>query len=875
MNLTKLLSAGGFLKKAKTHKEGAAQISKKNASTTNFENAKSLKSQKRDARQRAKLQSEKLKRLDQSIDAQNEELKKQLKKEAPPKTAQQTIKYKRMFEDGICDIGRGLYSKMLRISDINYQNAHREEQVDIFSRYCEILNYCDPSMYMQISVLNRRIDSEEFQSSMFYRLRGDNLDTYRKLFNQILSSKALEGDNSILREKYITFSTFAPSYNIATSSLARIEDDIVSLFKGMGCDVSILSGYERLKILHGMLRPGERFSWTYDNLLESSQTTKDAIAPMSFNFHDSKSQYQFGDYVGQTLYLRDLPADMTDGLVSDLSDLPIDMTITIHVTNVAQDKALTEVRQKISFMEQQKIDEQKKLIRQQADTELIPHELKRSLDEAEDLLDDLLNKNQRMFKVTLLINTYAADIDTLDDNVIQIAAAVRKKACGIANLDYLQEDAMNSILPLGKNFLEIQRTLTTASTAIFVPFTTQEVFQPGGLCYGQNAISNNLVVLDRKGLKAPNGMILGTPGSGKSMAAKWEIQNILCSDPNSEVLIIDPEAEYAPIAKGFGGELIHISAGSRNFINPLDITMDYADNDDPLLLKSEFVLSLCSLLIGGRGGLHAAHKSIISRCCELTYRPFFANSRKYPVPTLKDFFNVLRIQPEREAHEIALALEVYIRGALSVFSNPTNVDADNRLVVYDICALGKELRTMGMLVVLDQIWNRITRNRAIGKRTWIYIDEIQLLFQNEYSATYFFELWSRARKWGAIPTGITQNVETLLLSDLARRMLSNSDFVLMFNQATSDRVELASLLNISARQLLYVTNSEAGHGLLCAGNSIVPIVNKIPKNMIYEMMTTKIDEVVQREQAAKLNVVKPTKLLLDRNALKNKEYVVR
>lgn len=844
--MKKLPNMLGFLTKNTPATEGQSQTEKKKIWTRNAENAKFLRSQKKDARQRARSQSEKLRKLDRSIDAKNAELKKQLRREAAPKTVQQTLKYKRMFEDGICEIGYGLYSKTFRISDINYQIARRDDQIGIFSRYCELLNYCDPSMFLQISIVNRRIDREEFQRTMYYPMVEDNKDEYRRIMNDIMSEKALEGQNSVMREKYITFSTYATSYDTAIPTLARIEGHLTSLFKGLGCDVQILSGMERLNIMHSMLRPMERFEWSYDYLVESSLTTKDAISPNSFNFRDSKNQYQFGDYVGQTVFIKDLPADLTDELISDLSDLPIDMTITIHINNVEQDKALTEVRQKISFMEQQKIDEQKKLIRQQADIEMIPHELKRSLAEAEELLDDLLNKNQRMFKVTLLINTYADDLDDLDDNVFQIAAACRKRTCRIANLDYLQEEGVNSTLPIGKNFVEIQRTLTTASTAIFVPFTTQELFEPGGMCYGQNALSHNLLMFDRKKLAAPNGFILGKPGGGKSMFSKWEIENVMLSDPNSEVIIVDPEREYAPLAKGFGGEFIHISAGSKNFINPMDITTDYADNDDPLLLKTEFVLSVCSLLIGH---LDAKQKSLVSRACELTYRSYFANQRRNPVPTLKDFYHVLLEQPEQEAKDIALCLELYIEGALSVFANPTNVDTQNRFVVFDIRDLGKELRTMGMLVVLDQIWNRITRNRAFGKRTWIYIDEIQLLFQNEYSSNYFFELWSRARKWGAIPTGITQNVETLLLSDLARRMLSNSDFIVMLNQATSDRMELAGLLNISEQQLGFVTNSEPGNGLLFAGNSIIPFTNKIPqKNKLYDMMTTKIEEVIELER---------------------------
>lgn len=748
-----------------------------------------------------------------------------------------------MFEDGICEVEPELYSKTFKITDINYQIARREDQMDIFSKYCEVLNYCDPSLFIQISIINKRIDEDSFKNSMFLKTKNDELDTYRKEMNNMLTERALEGQNSVLRDKYITFSTRANNYSNAVQTLSRLETDLLSNFKSLGCDTKVLSGKERLELIHNTLRPHDKYNFEYDYLLESSLTTKDFVCPDSFNF-TPKSNFEFGDNIGQVLFLKDLPPDLSDKLISELSDIPIDMQITLHINSVEQDKALNLVKQKISFMEQQKIDEQKKALKSGYDTEMIPYELKYSLNEAEELLDDLQNKNQRMFRVTLLIYTFADNLELLNEKIYKIMAAARKNNCKLAQLDYLQEEALNSILPLGKNHIDIKRTLTTASTAIFVPFTTQELFQQSGMYYGLNALSRNLIFFNRKLLKNSNGFILGTPGSGKSFAAKREIINVLLST-DDEILVIDPEREYAPLAEGFGGEIIHISAGSQAHINPLDITMDYSDSDDPLLLKSEFVLSLCELLIGGRNGLTSSQKTVLDRSCKLTYQKYFANPKKYPVPTLKDFYKVLKEQPESEAQSIALSLEIYIEGSLSVFAEPTNVDINKRFVVFDIRDLGKQLKTMGMLIVLDQIWNRITQNRAIGKRTWIYIDEIYLLFQNEYSANYLFELYKRARKWGAIPTGITQNVEDLLISDLARRMLSNSEFIMMLNQAAPDRLELANLLNISSQQLSYVTNSDEGEGLLFAGNSIIPFIDKFPtETKLYKMMTTKIEEVV-------------------------------
>ena len=754
-----------------------------------------------------------------------------------------------MFEDGICEIEPGLYSRTFKFSDINYQTARRDEQVDLFTRYCEALNYCDPTMHLQISIVNRRINHDNFKETMFMGLHEDGLDKYRKEMNGMLAEKALQGQNSILREKYLTFSTSATSYATAIPALARLETDLTGHFKALGCEVHEQSGLERLELIHDIFRPEDRFHFSYDDLIESSLTTKNFVAPVSFDF-SKKDMFSFGNHYGQVLFLRELPAELSDKLISELSDLPLDMNITIHIRNEDQGKALEYVRRQISFMEMEATGKQDQAVQKGRNTEIaIPMETRRSYEEATKLLDLLENKNQRMFKVTVLVYTYADDMETLQDNAFQIMATARKNNVKIDALDLRQREGINSIMPVGKNHVNIERTLTTASTAIFIPFTTMELYQKGGMYYGLNALSRNMVIFNRYSLKAPNGVILGSPGSGKSFAAKREIINVLLNDPNAEVLIIDPEREYTQLAKGFDGEVVHISAGSKNYINPMDCSMDYADDEEPLHLKAEFILTICELLAGGRQGLTAGQRSIISRACKICYNPYFANPKKNPVPTLREFYEVVKQQPEPEAKGLALDLEIYIEGTLSVFANRTNVDTQKRLVVYDVRDLGKQLRTFGMLVVLDQIWNRITQNRAIGKRTWIYIDEIQLLFSNEYSANYFFELWSRSRKWGAVPTGITQNVETLLLSDLARRMLSNSDFIMMLNQATSDRMELAGLLNISNKQLSYVTNSEPGHGLLFAGKSIVPFLDNFPSDTeLYHMMTTKIEEVTELQK---------------------------
>ena len=748
-----------------------------------------------------------------------------------------------MIEDGICEVEKGVFSKTIKFADINYEIAKKEDQVDIFSKYCEFLNYFNDTIKVQISIQNRYINQETFRKKMLIKINETDeefMKVYKKEFNSMLMEKASQRQNNVIRDKYITFTIKADSYESAIPLLARVETDIMNNLKTLGAGDKTLTGRERVENLYTFFNQNQDIDFDYDYTLNTGLTTKDFIAPNSFDFTDKKT-FQFNDTYAQVIRIKDLPTDLSDKVISEITELNFNLNIALHIEAIEQKEALDLVKRKIAFMEQQKIDEQKKAIRSNYDVEMIPHELKYSLDEAEQLLDDLQHGNQRMFVLTALIYTCADTKEQLQEQVFQISSICRQNGCMTESLDYLQEDALNSILPLGKNHINIKRTLTTASTAIFMPFSTQELYQENGLYYGLNALSHNLILVNRKSLKTPSGFILGTPGSGKSFKAKTEIVNVLL-ETDDDVIIIDPESEYKYLTQCFKGTNINISAGSKEHINPMDISEEY--DEEPLKLKSEFLLSLCNLIVGGRNGLSTQEKAVIDRAVALTYSKTFKVFGKEYTPTLKDFYETLLAQPEAEAKKVALSLELYIKGSLSVFAEKTNIDMKNRLITFDIKDLGKELKTMGMLIVLDQIWNRVTQNRQKGKRTWLYIDEIYLLFQNEYSSNYLFELYKRARKWGLIPTGITQNVEDLLLSDNARRMLSNSDFIIMLNQATSDRVELASLLDISNPQLSFVTNVKEGQGLVFAGNAIVPFKDEFPKETeLYKMMTTKLEEV--------------------------------
>lgn len=750
-----------------------------------------------------------------------------------------------MYDDGICLVRPGLYSATLQVSDINYQAARLDEKRSISALYGQILNSLDPALHLQLSITNRLMERPQLRQAAILRGGGseDPYAPFREEMNAVVEDKALEGQNSILREKYFTISTEAPDYPAAKAALSRLKQDITTQLKTLGCQVMDQTGLQRLELIQRYTRPGVPFLFDYDQLLESGLTTKHAVAPMLLDF-SAHHTFRVEDKYGEVLVLRDLPVRLTDDLITRLTDLPFEMAITVHIDRQDPTRAREHIQQQIAWMEMEQTEQQSKAYQKGFDPSLaIPREQRRNYAGAKQLLSELVDKDQQLFRMTLLLYTFADDPDQLNDRVLQLGSVCAQKSCVPEPLRERQREGFNSTLPLGINSVDISRTMHTRSLSLFIPFTTQELFQPHGLYYGLNAMSRNLIFLVRRSLEAPSGWVLGKPGGGKSMAVKWEMINVLLSDPNAEVIVIDPEREYLPLCQAFGGESIRISAGSEHHLNPMDITEDYADKDDPLLLKTDFILSLVDIICGGSAGLTPAEKSVVSRACLQCYGPYFARTGHGQPPTLKDFYDILGKQLEPEARNIALALELYVTGALSVFSHHTNVDPGKRFVVYDVKDLGKQLRTLGMLIVLDQVWNRITRNRARQVSTWLYIDESQLLLSNEYCATYFYELWSRARKWDAIATGITQNVTNLLVSEQAQTMISNSSFVMMLNQAQPDRMKLAELLNISNRQLSFVTNATPGHGLLAAGKAIVPFANDLPRDTrLYRLMTTKPGE---------------------------------
>ena len=762
------------------------------------------------------------------------------------KSAQDSIPFQRMFPDGICRVTDYYYSKTVQFQDINYQLNQNEDKTAIFDSWCDFLNYFDSSIHFQLSFVNLATNKDSYAQTIAIPPRADAFNQLRTEYTKMLQTQLARGNNGLVKTKFITFGVEADNLKTAKPRLERIEIDILNNFKRLGVQAEPLNGHDRLKLMHDVLHMDEqepfRFSW--DWLALSGLSVKDFIAPSSFEFRTGSS-FAVGKKYGRASFLQILAPELNDRMLADFLDMESSVIVSMHIQSVDQVKAIKTIKRKITDLDKMKIEEQKKAIRAGYDMDIIPSDLATYGNEAKKLLQELQSRNERMFLLTFIILNTAGSMQQLKNNVFQANSIAQKYNCQLTTLDFRQEEGLMSSLPLGLNEITIQRGLTTSSVAIFVPFTTQELFQTGkeALYCGINALSNNLIMVDRKLLKNPNGLILGTPGSGKSFSVKREIANVfLVTD--DDIIICDPEAEYGPLVEHLHGQVIKISPTSTDYINPMDLNLNYSDDENPLSLKSDFILSLCELIVGGKDGLMPVEKTIIDRCVRLVYRNYLNDPRPENMPILGDLYEELRKQDEKEAQYIATALEIYVTGSLNVFNHQTNVDVHSRVVAYDIKELGKQLKKIGMLIVQDQVWNRVTVNREAHKSTRYYIDEMHLLLKEEQTASYTIEIWKRFRKWGGMPTGVTQNVKDLLSSREVENIFENSDYIYMLNQASGDRQILAKQLNISPHQLSYVTHSGEGEGLLFYGNIILPFVDRFPKDTeLYRVLTTKPQEV--------------------------------
>ena len=767
-----------------------------------------------------------------------------------PQTAQQTIPYREIYKDGICRVNNKLYTKTIQFFDINYQLAQADDKAQIFENYCDFLNYFDSTISVQLTFINQRANMQDFSKSIAIPPQGDEYDDIRREYAEMLKNQLEKGNNGLAKRKYITFGIEADDLRTAKMRLERVEADVLNNFKTLGVQATSLNGLERLELLHSQLHPSgqEKLKFAWSDLAKTGLSTKDFIAPTSFTFSKDGKTFRIGEYSGAVSFLQILAPELTDRMLAEFLDLDDAVTINLHIQSIDQAQAIRNIKRKMSDLQKMKIEEQKKAVRAGYDMDIIPTDLATYGEEAQNLLQDLQSRNERMFLVTVLVQNIAPKRQKLFSDIMAASGIAQKYNCALKRLDYQQEQGLMSSLALGQNQIEIQRGFTTSSTAIFVPFTTCELFQDGqALYYGLNAISSNLIMANRKLLKNPNGLFLGTPGSGKSFSAKREIVNVFLLTDDS-IIIADPENEYGPLVKRFGkqGQVIDLSPTSSNYINPLDINLDYSDDENPITLKSDFVLSLCDLIIGGKDGLTPIEKTIIDRCTRLVYRDYLQDPRPENMPILGDLYELLRKQSEPEAQNIATALEIYVNGSLNVFNHRSNIDMDShRVLCFQLKSLGKALKEIGLLIMQDAVWNRVTANREKHKTTWFYIDEFHLLLKGQTGA-FSVEIWKRFRKWGGIPSGLTQNVKDLLASREIENIFENSDFIYMLNQAQGDRQILAKQLGISPTQLSYVTHSGPGEGLLFFGNVIIPFVDHFPKDTsLYQIMTTRPEEVAE------------------------------
>ena len=778
--------------------------------------------------------------------------RKEKKKDNIPRTAQESIPFERMFPDGICRVGRDFYTKTIQFQDINYQLAQQEDQTEIFEEWCSFLNFFDSTVHFQISFLNMATDAEKFSKKIAIRHRDDGYNRVRDEYSRMLFHQMQAGNNGLTKTKYLTFGIHSESMKTAKPRLIHIETDILNNFKRLGVIAQTLNGKERLELMHAQFHMVDdaKFFFDWKDTVKAGASVKDVIAPSSFEFKNGRL-FKMGETYCTLSFLQITASDISDRMLADFLGMESSQIVTMHLQSVNQNEAIKTIKHTITELDRSKIEEQKKAVRAGYDMDIIPSDLATYGKDAKALLKELQSQNERMFLMTFLIMNTGNSQQDLENNFFQANSIAQKHNCNLVRLDYQQEEGLMSMLPLANCLVDIRRGMTTSSTAIFVPFTTQELFQPGNesLYYGLNALSNNLIMVDRKLLKNPNGLILGTPGSGKSFSAKREIANaFLVTD--DDIIISDPEAEYRPLVEHFGGQVIKISPTSTQYINPMDINENYSDDDDPVMLKADFILSLCELIVGGKEGLQPVEKTVIDRCIRKVYHRYFENPVPDNMPILEDLYNELLRQDEAEAKHVATALEIYVSGSLNVFNHRTNVDITNRIVCYDIKELGKQLKKIGMLIIHDQVWGRVSANRDEGKSTRYYLDEMHLLLKEEQTAAYTVEIWKRFRKWGGIPTGLTQNVKDLLASKEVENIFENSDFVYMLNQAVGDRGILAKQLNISPHQLSYVTHSGEGEGLLFYGNVILPFVDRFPKDLeLYTIMTTKPQEVQAAKEA--------------------------
>lgn len=771
-------------------------------------------------------------------------LKQDKERYAVPKKVQDVIPISCIWNDGIFKVGNK-FAKTYKFSDINYMVASREDKESMFLTYSELLNSLDSGATTKITINNHRMNKADFETSILMPMRGDELDEYRREYNQMLLDKAT-GANGITQEKYLTISVLKKDIEEARTYFSRIGADLVSHFAALGSKCVELTATEKLRVLHDFYRAGEEVDFHFDarDMMKKGHDFRDYICPDSIE--KSSDHFKLGDKYCRVLFLKDYASYIKDSMVAELTDFNRNMMMSIDIIPIPTDEAVREVENRLLGVETNITNWQRRQNSNNNFSAVVPYDMELQRKESKEFLDDLTTRDQRMMFAVITMVITADTKEQLESDTDVILSTARKHMCQMATLKYQQMDGLNTVLPIGLRKINAFRTLTTESLAVFMPFKVQEIMDHGGIYFGENAISHNLIMCNKENLMNQSAFLLGVPGSGKSFSAK-ELITFLMLNTDDDILICDPEGEYAPLVEAMGhdlGSVIRVSAGGRDRLNAMYMVDGYGENN-PIVVKSQFVMSLIEQI--DKKGVGPQQKSIIDRCTAALYREADETGT---IPTLCTLREKLLAQPEPEAKQIALSLELFTTGSLDIFGKQSNVDMDKRVVVFDIHGLGTQLKPTGLLVITDTMLNRVTLNWKMGKRTHVFIDEFHVVFENEFSAQFFNSAWRQFRKRNAYPTAITQNVEYLLDSVQASTMLSNSEFVILLNQASSDRAKIADLLNISQEQMSYITNADAGCGLIKYGSALVPFINRFPHDTkLYQLMTTRPGEGVFAGQA--------------------------
>ena len=749
-----------------------------------------------------------------------------------PRSVQQSIPIQCIYRDGIWQVN-GKYSQTWRFADINYSLASYEDQRDMFTSYCGVLNSLPTDAVTKITIYNRRLNSSDFQHSVLMQERGDTMDKYRREYNQVLMEKA-SASNNLIQDKYITVSVARKNADEARAFFHRVDADLSKNLGRLDSGAKALDTYERLRIFHDFFRPGEEQFYKFDleETMRLGHSFKDYIAPDGMKF--LADHFELGGKVGRVLFMRDYSSYIKDDMITSLADFPRPLVLSIDLLPVPTDEAVRDVQSQIMGIESDITRWQQRQNARSNFTAVVPYELEQQRAETKEFLDDLSTRDQRMVYANVTLLHMADSLEQLNADTETLLS---KSLCDFSILRYQQEDGLNTALPYGLRTITATRTLTTEAAASLMPFRVQEIQDTGGIYCGINAVSKNLLICNRKKLLNPHGFILGVSGSGKSFTMK-EFITFIALASNDDIIIIDAEREYGDLVRALRGTVLEISPNSPHHINPLEITRGYGVGENPVAMKSELLMSICEQQMG-EGQLGAFHKSIIDRCTASVYHEFIKSGGKARQPVLSDWRNEIKRQPEREAQELALASELFVEGSLNMFAHETNVDMDSRIIAFDLYEMGDQLKPTALNVTMETIQNRVAANRLRGKYTWVFVDEVYLFFKYYYSAQFLYKAWKRFRKYGAALTAATQNVEECLRSETARLMFANSEFLVLLNQAATDRAELAKLLNISETQMSYVTGAEAGHGLLRIGGAIVPFANEFPRTgELYQLWNT-------------------------------------